>query len=108
MRVARVPEKLAAVLTQILPTSKGTDQLLDAQIDEFMSEIAQADRFGDLWWSAADLDQVIEELGFDPRTLPEAKLEEIQSHYGIRHIDDAMVEAGWDSIRFAVREVLEL
>ena len=73
-------------------------------VDKWLDFIrADAEGFGHVRWTDDDLQgQAQEVLG---RTLTKRELEQVKSSYYIRHIDDTMIEAGWENIRLAVQEL---
>jgi hypothetical protein len=109
MRVATITnQQLYELLQHMLPTHKGQSEELDSAIDDFLHELSDDSKFGLVSWCDDDLRTAVERAGRDPNQVTEAEMANVRETYYCRHIDDVMVEHGWDSIELALRETLEI
>jgi hypothetical protein len=108
MRVASFDnQQLFELLQASLPKHKGQSDELDSAIDDFLSRLSDDTNFGLAYWCDDDVRTALKRAGIDPDRVTDTEMESIRETYYCRHIDDVMVEHGWDAIEQAVQEVFE-
>ena len=72
-----------------------------SELPNYFEACKANDHFGCVHWTEEDLASKLRELNIPPT--PEI-IDDVQSSYAVRHIEDRMIERGWEAIEEAIAE----